>query len=110
LKDVISDERLEKALRYLARTDMACALAKAEVARAEYRIKLARSAGYFASEERTVESRKMDAERSPLMEQAEGSYATALVAFEQLRAKRETESIIVETWRSLNANRRSGNV
>ena len=34
----------------------------------------------------------------------------AVVAYETLRAKREKEVLVIETWRSLNANQRRGNL
>ena len=107
-KEVISQERLEKALIFLAETDEQCAQLKANVARAEYSIKLARSAGFFASDEATVEARKMDAERSESMNRAEAAYADAVVAFEKLKAKRETQVIIIDVWRSLFSARKAG--
>lgn len=104
---MISDTRLEQAMHYLATTDAESAELKGNVARAEYVCKSARARALLCSEEKTVESRKADAETSQLVKEAEDEYAKALVASEKIRAKRTTEALVVEVWRSLQANRRA---
>ena len=106
---MISDTRLEQAMHYLATTDAESAELKGNVARAEYICKSARARAFLMADEcrKNVESRKADAETSQLVKEAEESYAEAVVAFEKVRAKRTTETLIVEVWRSLQANRRA---
>ena len=106
---MIADERCGKALHYLASTDEDAAELKTEVARKEYLVELARKRE-FLSAEGSVEARKALAEVSDSVKQAQDNYLTALLSFEKIRAKRVTEALIVETWRSVNANRRAGNV
>ena len=106
---MISEERLTKALTYLAETDEESAELKADVARREYRCKLARARG-FVEAEGSVEARKAAAELSDHVITAEEDLVTAIVAFEKVKAKRATEELIVEVWRSVSANRRVGNV
>jgi hypothetical protein len=38
------------------------------------------------------------------------AYFDTMQKYEAMRNKRTTETIVVETWRSLNASRRQGNV
>lgn len=106
---MISEERAGKALKYLASTDEETADAKVEVARCEYHCKLVRAA-VFLENEGSVEVRKAKAETSERVQNAEGAYLKAMGVFEHLKAKRATEEWVIETWRSLNANRRQGNI
>jgi len=101
----ITAERMEKALTFLATTDDTAADLKAQVARKEYGCKLARSRGFLAAEG-SVEARKAQAECSEGVQAAEDEYARAIVEFEKVKAKRATEELIVEVWRSVNSNRR----
>lgn len=101
----VSDERMEKAMRYLAETDAKSAVLKADVARHEY-IKKRKRAIVFLSATGSVEERKAKAEVSDEVEKAENDYTKALEESEAIGAKRKTESLIVEVWRSCNANRR----
>jgi hypothetical protein len=106
---MISDARLEKALTYLSTTDEQAAELKANVARMEYMCKLARSR-QFLTGEGSVEARKALAEVSDDVQIAEDKLADAIVAFEKIKARRATEELIVEVWRSVGANRRAGNI
>jgi hypothetical protein len=106
---MISQDRLEKALHYLATTDQEVAEAKGEILRLENLIK---RVGYrlFLSADGSVEARKAAAGKSEETAKLEEELVSATVSYEGLRAKRETESTVVEVWRSLNASRRAGNV
>lgn len=104
---MINEDRLERALAYLARTDETCAELKANVSRQEYLCKLARSKVFLTSEG-TVEQRKALAETSAEVQSIEELRCQAIVKFERERSKRETEALIVDVWRSLNAARRQG--
>jgi hypothetical protein len=106
---VIQDDRLEKALRYLATTDERCAELKGNVERQDYICKLVR-AKEFVSTTGPVEQRKALTEQSETVQRAEEVRVNAVIAFEKIRAKRQTEALIVEVWRTEQANRRVGNV
>ena len=106
---MISEEQCENALKYLAATDETGAILKGQVASKEYLAKLARSRVFLLSEG-SVEARKATAEISEEVQAAEMDYCTAVVEFEKVRAKRATRELVVETWRSVNANRRHGNL
>jgi len=104
---MITEDRLQKALTYLAETDEELAQLKANVERAEYLKKRVRAA-VFLSASGPVEERKAKAEVSQEVENIERDYTRALVAYEHIAAKRKTEALIVDVWRSINANRRQG--
>lgn len=106
---MITNDRLERALKYLAQTDETCASAKAEVERCAYRCKHARALE-FQGADGSVEARKSSAETSQTVQTAEDNRIQAIITFEKLKAKRETESLVIDVWRSLNASRRTGNI
>lgn len=108
-RDCVSDERMEKALIFMAQTDNDAAVLKADVERAEYRCKLAR-AREFMEAEGSVEARKAAAESSKSVQDSEDTRYAAIVAFEKIKAKRATEELIIEVWRTCSANARRGNV
>jgi hypothetical protein len=107
---MISEERLEKALRLLSTTDEQAAELKIEMLRREYVVDTVRKRMFLVAEGTSVEQRKAVAETSAEVQESIGIYLDATSAFEKLKAKRATEELIVEVWRSLNANRRQGNV
>lgn len=107
---MISEERMEKALKFLASTDEETAEAKTQVARCEFLAKRVRARKFLESEGSSVEARKAVAETSPEVEEADENLVMAILAFEKLRSKRMTEELIVETWRTCEASRRMGNV
>ena len=97
---MITDERAEKALRYLAETDLSCAEAKANMERAEYKAKATKQA-VFRMTEGSVAERTAVAETS-------GQYFLAMREYGHIANKRETERIVMDTWRTIQANRRQG--
>lgn len=104
---MISEARLEKALTMLATTDEQIAELKGDVARKEYLCKLVRSKQFLVAEG-SVEARKATAEVSEDVQAAEEILSGAIIDYEKLRAKRETESLLVDVWRSLNSARSKG--
>lgn len=104
---MISDERAEKALRYLAATDESCAAAKAHQERMEYKAKAVRQQ-VFLIEEGTVAERQAKAEVDHDHQNALEQYFDAMKTYSAIANKRETERIVLDTWRTISANRRSG--
>lgn len=98
---------MAKAMRYLAETDEPCAELKAQVARKEYLTKLAESKAFMLADG-PVEQRKADAKTSEPVQAAYDEYFNAIAEFEKVKAKRETEGLVCEIWRSISANRRQG--
>lgn len=105
----VSVDRMEKALAFLATTDVQSAELKAEVRRKEYIAKKAR-ARVFLKSQGNNEERKAQAEISDDVGTAEEELAQSEAEFEKLKAKRVTESLLIDVWRSLNAARRQGQV
>lgn len=106
---MVTDERMEKALKYLATTDEESAELKTQVARCEYLGKRIR-ARQFLMAEGSVEAKKATAETSQEALLADEDLSRAILAYEKIRAKRTTEELVIEVWRTASANRRQGNV
>lgn len=105
---MISEERAEKALRYLVDTDEPCALAKAEMERAEYGWKATREA-VFTHAEGTVAERQAIAATHHATKESHERYCAAVALYAKMANKRETERIVLDVYRTLCANRRMGN-
>lgn len=107
---MISDERLQKSLKYLAETDEECAQAKALMKGMEHKLKTIRYVVYLEAQGNTIADREAQSYASETYRQAVKDYQDAVYQYETLATKRATETLIVEVWRSMNANRRQGNV
>ena len=105
MNDIISESKLERALVYLAETDDQYAKERAELERAEILRKRIRARVFLASDG-TVAERQAMAEVHPDSEKADDIYVATIAAVETLKARRQRADIIIEVWRSLNANRR----
>jgi hypothetical protein len=103
----ITQDRMEDALAHLSETDGPCAELRSNMERAEYKAKAIRDA-IFLREEGTVAERSAKAGASTDYEKAMNLYFDYLRLYEAMRNKRQTEGIVIDTWRSLNANRRQG--
>lgn len=104
---MISDDRAEKALRYLAETDLTCAEAKANMERAEFKAK-AINQSIFQISAGSVADRKAAADTSADYADAMRVYFEALRDYSHVANKRDTERIVMDTWRTVQANRRQG--
>jgi hypothetical protein len=60
--------------------------------------------------EGTVEDRKRACKAAPEVAKAKEEYFTAVRGFENLRAQRKTAELLIETWRTVEASRRVGNI
>jgi hypothetical protein len=104
---MISDDRREKAMRYLAETDLECAELEGEQVRREYMLDLIKDRVFLTSSG-TVREREATANTSTEVQRAHEEWVQALVRFKHMKSKRQTESMICDQWRSENANRRQG--
>jgi hypothetical protein len=102
---MITQDKMEAAMQFLADTDKDFADAKADLARAEIFCKRIRQR-VFLTEIGTVAERNAKAETYIDVETADQDYIAALTTFEQLKARRQRAELVVEVWRSLNANQR----
>ena len=101
----INPERIERALHYLAETDLSYAEAKAALESAEILRKRVR-ARVFLTEDGTVAERQAEAETHHDTEAADDQYVQAIKAFEELKARRQRAELLIDVWRSLEATRR----
>ena len=106
---MISIERMEMALKYLAETDDKFAYHKAHAARTEHKAKAIKQAVFLRCDG-TVAERTAKAEDSDEYKAAMDNYFEALREAEHVKNKRATESIVIEVWRSLNSSRNKGNI
>ena len=107
MNGVISEERMEQAVNFLAETDHDYAMAKAELERSEIHRKRVRSR-IFLSEEGAVAVRQAKAEVHADTVAMDDRYIQALAAFEDLRARRQRAEIVIDVFRTLEASRRKG--
>jgi hypothetical protein len=105
----VTDERADKALRYLVETDESAAVAKTEMERAEFAAKAIKDA-IFKRLDGSVADRQADAGASNEYALAMNHYFACMEIFEGLRNKRQTEALVIDVWRSVQANQRKGNI
>lgn len=105
MRGAITQDRMEQAIEYLSDTDEQCAILRSEMERAEWKAKRTKSS-VFKIADGSVADRNAIADTSPDTEKAYEEYFKAMREHDAMRNKRATEVIVVETWRSLNANRR----
>ena len=106
---MISDERVQKAMTYLAETDEPAAKAKAYLTGIEDQEKTI-LAIEFLKTQGTVAEREALSRSSLGRQEWQDRHKEAVYDYEILRNKRKTEELIVEVWRSIQANRRAGNI
>jgi hypothetical protein len=79
--------------------------------RTEFQAKHAEALVYKAlGNDGSVEDRKQAMRLDSDVKAAWEAHFQAVVNFEQLKARREREVLVVDLWRSVNANRRAGNI
>lgn len=106
---MISEDRLQKALTYLAETDEPSAKARAYVKGLEQQRKTVKAFA-FLSASGTMAEKEAKAYASPEYEEVTQAIENAVADAELYFNKRSTEMLIVEVWRSVNAGRRKGNI
>lgn len=104
---MISEERVEKALRYLAESDLPAAEAKADMERTEAKCKTVKQTVFLHSEGTVAERTAIaDTHQDTLAAQAE--YFEAISVYQHFANKRETERILIDLYRTICANQRKG--
>lgn len=106
---VVPDARVDKAMAFLAQTDLEVAEWKGMVLRTEFMAKAAEALVYKALEG-SVEDRKQGTRLDENVKKAWEEHFKAVVQHETLKARREREILVIELWRSVNANRRAANI
>jgi len=102
-----NEDDIGKALRYLSQTDAPYAKSIARVKALEYQIKTIKGLTYLESTG-TIAEREAKACSSEKYHEFTDDYETAVLEKETLAAKRKRAELVIEVWRSLNANRRQG--
>jgi len=106
---VITQNRMEKALTFLAETSDQMAELDDEYRSAALAVKKIKAAVYVA-ESGGVEQRKALAENHPETLSAEQRESDAHLAYQKLKNKRDFEDKYIEVWRSVNSSRNRGNI
>lgn len=106
---MISEDRLQKALIYLAETDEPSATARARVKALEQRRKTVKAIQYLSSTG-TQGDKEQKAYASQEYQDIVNEYENAVADAELYANKRSTKELIIEVWRSINAGRRKGNI
>lgn len=106
---LVEESRVDTALRFLAETDREVAAWRGSVLRTEYMAKCAEALAYKVLEG-SIEDRKQASRLDENVKKAWSEHFDAVVAWEQLKAKREREFIIIELYRTEEASRRKGNI
>lgn len=108
---MISEERLSKALTYLAETDEKAAKAKGYMLGLDRQTKTIEGILFVQMpNDMTVAEKNSRVQASNQLKEHNEKYVNAVVDFETVKNKRETENLVIEVWRSLNASRRKGNI
>lgn len=103
---IVTDEKVEIALSYLNMDPHPLALARKDVTDAETKAKQAYARAYLGADG-SVEARKATAETSADYAAAKREEANAALEFERHRARVKGAEMMIEIWRSENANARA---
>ena len=106
----VSVDRMTAALKYLADTDEDCAELRADHARSKFRADSIHNAIFMSYDKGSVADRKARAETEPRYRDAKSAEFDAFLAYEAMKNKRITETIVIDTWRSLNSARNKGQI
>lgn len=107
---MIDIPRRDKALTYLVQTDEECARAKALMLGLDKMEKTVLSVEILKTKGATAQEREAVARASQSYSEWLAKYEGAVLDYEMLRNKRNSEELLIECWRSENANRRAGNI
>lgn len=102
---MISQDRLEKAMTYLATTDEEAADLQTEMERSEFRARAVKDA-LIAHGEGGLGDRTARAGCAQEYLEAMDAHYAAVKAFVAVKNKRHTEEIVIDVYRTLEASRR----
>lgn len=106
---MITRDQVGEALKFIAETDHDYAAAKTEVERMTWLCKHARALVYEMTDPNAkVDERKQAVERDQKIADVEDRRIAAIMALEELKAKRETQFLRIEVWRTVESSRRAG--
>jgi len=104
---MITEDRMERALQFLAETDDEFAQWRGQVLRSEFSAECAESLAFKALEG-GVEEKKRALKLLPEVQTAWENHFKAVVGFENCKARRARAVLTIEVWRSLNSARTKG--
>lgn len=108
---IISDETVQKGLKYLAETDEQLGQLKGHVKGLEHRLKTLKAQVYInAKGNGTDGDRKALAEINSDVVTMYEEYAGAVAEMETIIAKRKTRELGICVWQTSSANSRKGNI
>lgn len=100
-------EQAERALNFLATTDLEVAEWRVSVLRTEYLADVAEAMAFLYAEG-SVESRKQEAKTVQAVKDAKEEYFKSVKNYEALRARRKRAELTIEMWRTSESSRRAG--
>jgi hypothetical protein len=103
----VSDNNVSDALTYLAADPHPFAVARFNVTVAENKAKAKFAELFLLSGEKTNDAKKADAESHPEYTDAKQLEADAILELERHRARTRAAEMLLEVWRSENANARA---
>ncbi len=106
---MITEDRLAKALTYLATTDEDVAQLLVDMERAEYKAEAIRDT-IFLHLEGSVADRQAKAKTATEYAAAKDAEFAARLKFKAMENKRKTENVVIDAWRSLNKAKSQGNI
>ena len=104
---IVSDDTVSKALAYLAEDPHPLALARYELTKCENHTKEIYSIGFLQSSGTSAAAREADAISDGAYGDAKEMEAEAVKEMERHRARVKAAEMIIEVWRSENANARA---
>ena len=107
---MFADTDVEKALNYLADTDTKYGEAVGRVAGLEHRIKAAKAMEFLAADVKTVAEKEAISVSSVAVQKLTNEYENAVAERETMRAKRKRAELVIEVYRTQQANQRVGHV
>jgi hypothetical protein len=106
---MIKEDRVEKALTFLRKTDELCAKAKALMKGLDDQKKTIHAIQYLKSTGAQGEKDKIALASDEYAAHLD-KVKSSIYEYEELKNRRDTEILVIETWRSMNANQRRGNI
>lgn len=100
---LINEARVQQAIDYLTETDFPCADAKVNAERWRY-IADRRKAHVVLNEKGTIQEKNAKADIAEDVIAAEDEQFKCLQTYEEMSAKRKTEQLVIEVWRTEQAN------
>lgn len=104
---IVSDDTVSKALAYLADDPHPIAVARHSVTEAENNSKRIYSTKFLGSSGSSAAAREAEAVCDPLYTEAKALEAASIQEYERHRARVKAAEMIIEVWRSENANARA---